>query len=305
VRHVLSGLVDAVRLLVISVVAVSILGGALWLRASATPQPTAATIDGNVNSGTGAAALSPGQLKAAGAAALEAAVLPAGSGYTFEIVQRSTMFAKPDGPRIEIPDPEDRYKTLGLTDEYELGSYIERGRVTPDGFWMEMRTGPGKDAKPDWAAEYQFGALVRAGRTYRNDGDGWYETDRPPGIGLDPRTAALLPALLRNATSAKDAGTTPVNDMTARALTARGAVADIPGIVAVDGEAFTELSTPIALAFDDLGRLVRLQAVARNTTMSDFDLLVDTVITFAYPATAAPLPLPEPAYTRTTPIVTP
>lgn len=245
------------------------------------------------------------ELKGDAATVLEEALAKGGAGVTFEIVQRSTMHAKDGGPQIEVPDPNDRYKSLGLADEYPLGSLIERGAVTPDGFWMEMRTGPAPDAEPDWQAEYQFGALVRDGKTWRNDGQGWYETDTPPGIGLDPRTAALLPQLLRNATEPADKGTASLDGRSVRQVDATGRVADVPGIVAVDGEAFTELKDPLEFSFDDQGRLVGLRSVARNTNMTDYDLLVETVITFAYPAAAEPLPEPSPLLTQTAPIVIP
>lgn len=259
---------------------------------------TAPAIDG------GAAALTPGQLKAAAADAFERLTDPGGAGYTFEIVQRSTLVAKAGGPRIQVPDPADFHTVKEVVDRYEVGSLIERGAVTPDGFWMEMRSGPQGDDKPDWTAEYQFGALVRDGTTYRNDGEGWYETDRPPGIGLDPRTAALLPTLLRNVAQPK-AATVELIPGQARALTASAAVKDIPGIVAVDGEPFTRLDAPAELAFDDAGRLIGLRIVAQNTNETTFDLLIETVISFAYPEQAADLPEPSPAYTRTTPITTP
>jgi hypothetical protein len=240
------------------------------------------------------AATTPTQAMGVAASALEAAWLPGAGGVTFEVVQRSTMHAKPAGPKIEIPDPSDRYKSLGFADEYYVGALLERGAVTPAGFWMEMRTGPAKDAQPDWEAPYQFGAIARDGKTWRNDGEGWYETDSPPGIGLDPKTASLLPRLLRNATGPTEAGIETVDGEEARKLTADGRVADIPGVVAADGLDFTVLAEPLELSFDDLGRLVKARVVARNTNMTDYDLIVETVITLRYPLTAAALPEPSP-----------
>jgi hypothetical protein len=244
----------------------------------------------------GVGALSPSELKDAGASAIEAATGAGGNGITFEIVQRSALHARPDGPLIEIPDPIDPSKSLGLAETYALGSLIERGAITPDGFWMEMRAGPAEGQDPDWKAAYQLGAIATGGKTWRNDGDGWYLTDRPPGIGLDPRTAALLPALLRNATEAADAGTEEVDGRMARNVTASARVEDIPGIVAVDGEAFTSLVGPLEFAFDDAGRLVQLRAIARNENEETFDLLVETVITFAYPASKPAIPEPAPTW---------
>src|SRR5204863_290981 len=128
-----------------------------------------------------------------------------------------------------------------------------------------------------------------------NDAAGWYATDNPPGVGLDPRTAALLPALLRKATGVADAGTTPVNGATLPAVTGSAKVADIPGVIASDGAGFTELVAPLEFAFDDQGRLAQVHVLARNTNLDVYDLLIDTTITFAYPTTAAPLPDPSPA----------
>ena len=185
---------------------------------------------------------------------LAAATAKDGAGYRFAIVQTSTLHARPDGPQIEVPDPADPHKSLGLADTYQIDTAIEHGAVTPDGFWMEMRSGPEAGKAPDFEkAPYRFGTLVTDGVTYRNDGDGWYETDRPPGIGLDPVTASLLPRLLRDATKPKDGGSAPADPADPsgtqfRLVTATGTVADIPGVIAVDGEPFTELTDPIPSA---------------------------------------------------------
>jgi hypothetical protein len=232
---------------------------------------------------------------AAAAAILDAKGAAGGPGYTFEILQRSTIHARPGEPQIEIPDPVDPHKSLGFADAYEVGALIERGAVTPAGFTMELRTGPAPGKDPDWKSAYQFGVISSGGKTFRNDGIGWYPTDSPPGVGLDPRTAALLPDLLRNATAVTDAGTKPVNGATLPAVTGSAKVADIPGVIAADGAGFTELVAPLDFAFDDQGRLAQIHVLARNTNLDVYDLLSDTTITFAYPTTAAPLPDPSPA----------
>ncbi len=157
-----------------------------------TAAPATVTVPVSAVAGPGG---TPAELKAAAADLLAAATAKGGTGYRFEIVQRSTLTAKAGGPRIEIPDPADRTKTLGSTDTYYLTGLVETGYVTSAGFAMEMRVGPASvDAKTDLAAgELLFRALVRDGVTYRDDGLGWYPTEDPPGIGLDPATAALLP----------------------------------------------------------------------------------------------------------------
>lgn len=253
----------------------------------------------------GAPGGTPAELKAAAADLLAAATAKGGSGYRFEIVQRSTLTAKPGGPRIDVPDPNDRGKSLGLADTYYLIGLVETGYVTPAGFAMEMRAGPASpDARVDLTGgELLFRALVRDGITYRDDGQGWYPTDQPPGIGLDPATAALLPGLLRNATAPATADLAAAEgelgraDASAtRAITAAGTVADLPGVVAVDGAPFTELTKPITFSFDAAGRLSSLLVTARNTNAAVHDLVVVTEITLHYDDVPTGLPAPEPAW---------
>jgi len=260
-------------------------GGALGGRSLGTPF------------GAGAAAnLSPAELTAAAADKLEAATAKGGTGYTFEIVQTSTMVARPGGPLIPVPDPVTR-GTLRMADRYFLNAVIEQGVVRPDGFWSQMRAGPAEGAKPDWAsARILFEALVRDDTRFRDDGDGWYEAAALPGIGLDPETAALLPDLLRGATTALDlpAGDTRVDPDAARTIGAEAKVADIPGVVAADGAAFTRLTAPLVYGFDAAGRLVSVTVSALNTNMTDFDLVIETSIVLAYDGVAG-LPEPKPA----------
>lgn len=227
------------------------------------------------------------------AAAVEAALGNSGHGFSFQVVSRSTLVAKPGGPKIEVPDPIDPQKTLGLADEYYVGASIAEGVVTPNGYFLQMRKGPDtKDAAPDFVnAERTLAALIVGGKTYRNDGDGWYETDSPPGIGLDRRTAALLPKLLRESTGAVPGGPRSVRGQTMASVRSSGKVADAPGLMGIDAEAFTEFVGPIDFAIDGTGKLAELHVVMRNTRQEVFDLLVDTVVTFDF---GQPGPLPEP-----------
>jgi hypothetical protein len=243
----------------------------------------------------GAGGATPEQLTEAAAQALEAATAPGGTGYRFEIIQTSTMVAKPDGPKIPIPAPTGR-GTIGTADRYFLNALIERGVARPDGFWSQMRVGPDEGAKPDWTgSQILYEALVRGDVPMRNDGDGWYEADALPGVGLDPDTAALLPALLRKAEPTDlPTGDEKTDPAAARNLEATAKPADIPGVVAADGAAFTELTDAIAYGFDDAGRLVRINVSALNTNMTDFDLVIETVISIAYDG-VDPLPEPKPA----------
>lgn len=262
----------------------------------------------------------------------------AANGLTFEIVQTSTIKARPDGPRVTIPDPADRTKDLGEADAYAVGTLIQRGIITPDGYWSELLHGPEPGAEADFDAAKAVSSrkgLVRDGVTYRDDGLGWHETAELPGIGLDPATIARLPELLGTAAGAKDvpladAATAPAAELDprfgavatelhadevaaaisglestdrapVRALATTASAALLPGIIATDLAADTELLDPVELRFDDAGRLVAISASARNLRMTDYDLVVDTLITFRYPTGPPPLPRPEPRYVEPAP----
>ena len=257
--------------------------------------------------GPGAAVtMTPAELQTTAAEAIERAVAPGGTGVTFEIVQRSTVHTRAGGDPLEIADPADPAKTVAVA-TVPAGTYLERGALTPAGFHSEIRRGPDDPAaKVDWdASPMELSALLRDGKTWRNDGAGWYATDRPPGIGLDPATAALLPTLLRGLSEARDAQAgqdDPFADVApSRRLAGATKVADVPGIIAVDLADATEIDDPADLAFDGSGRLIGLRIVARNTHLDAYDLLVETVIRFAYPERAPPLPAPEPVYVAPTP----
>ena len=253
--------------------------------------PATVTVPVDVVTG-GAPNADPATLKAAAADLLAATTAKDGTGYRFEIVQRSTFAEKAGGPALA---PGDAY-LIGL---------VETGYVTPAGFSMEMRAGPASPgATADLASgELLFRTLVRGDVTYRDDGEGWYRTDAPPGIGLDPVTAAALPGLLRHAENPKDADLAAATGelgkaraTAARAITADGTVADIPGVVAVDGADFTRLTGSIDFTFDEAGRLVGLVVTARNTNVTAYDLVVVTEITLRYDDVPTGLPKPEPAY---------
>lgn len=243
-----------------------------------------------------ASSTDPAALLASAADQLEAATAKGGPGYTFEVVARSILYARPDGPKIEVPDPLDPTKTLGLADEYDVGGSIASGFVTPDGYVLQMRRGPAtrQDAPDFEKAETTLAALVRDGKDYRNDGNGWYETDLLPGIGLDPRTIAGLPTLLRQGTEAKAEDPVTIAGTSMAAVSAAGTVADAPGLMAIDAAPFTEFVGPLTYAFDDQGRLAQLTVRMRDTNSKVFELIVETTITFGYDGVPTELPKPEP-----------
>ena len=245
-----------------------------------------------VHSAVAAPAVAPGtpaELRTTAATALDAALAKGGSGVRFEIVQTSTLRARPGGPKVDVPDPANPRKTLRYADEYEIAALLERGQVNAAGFFSEMLAGPAEGAKPDWDhAQVLFSALVSGGERWRNDGEGWYRADALPGIGLDPETTALLPRLLRDATKLADKGTiAPDDGLTLRAVDGAATEVDVPGVVAAGGERFTKLTEPVTFGFDAAGRLAWLRVVALNTNSTDYDLVVVTEIRLAYDAVDA------------------
>ena len=288
--------------LLVPILVVALASAGLTLARTSAPKTVTVPVSAVTGGAPGG---TPAELTAAAADLLAATTAKGGAGYRFEIVQRSTLVAKPGGPRIDVPDPADRSTSLGLADTYYLNGLVETGYVTPAGFTMEMRAGPASPGAPaDLAAgELLYRALVRDGTTYRDDGLGWYPTQDPPGIGLDPTTAGLLPMLLRHAGNAREAdlgtaeGELGRADPTAtRAIEASGTLDDIPGIIAVDGALFTELTEPLDFTFDAAGRLTGILVTARNTNVDVHDLVVVTEITLAYDGVPTELPKAEPRW---------
>jgi hypothetical protein len=236
------------------------------------------------------------ELLARGADKLEAATAADGTGYRFEVVARSIAYARPDGPRIEVPDPADPAAPPALVDEVDVGGSMASGYVTPDGYVLQMRRGPEtRQQPPDFdGAEPTLAALLRDGKPFRNDGAGWYETDLLPGLGLDPATIAGLPTLLRHGTDIKAEEPLEVKGTTMAAVSAKGTVADAPSLMGAGAEEFTVFDGPLTYAFDDQGRLAQLRVRMVNTNSRTFELVVETTIDFRYDDVPDDLPRPEP-----------
>ena len=243
----------------------------------------------------GAGASSVPVAQASSASVLAKALAPGGSGITFQVVQTSEVHARAGGSLIPVLDPRDPSKAASYADSVPSVSMVESGIATPDGFYAELMDGPSPGASPDWAGKPRYRALATGGKVYRDDGSGWYATDSPPGIGLDPASVRRLAGLVGNAASPADAGVDPANP-SLRLVAASASSADAPGLVASDGAAFTRLSGRATFALDPDGRVVRIHQIALNTNMTEFDLVVTTDIYISYGAGA--LPAASPALAR-------
>jgi hypothetical protein len=234
------------------------------------------------------------ELRTSAASKLEAAITAGGTGLTFEVVQRNTLFAKPDGPRIEIRSDADPETVTSVVDEYYVNAMASRGAVTDRAFWMEMRRGPAKDQVADFrGAELIFSVLERDGVLWRDDGVGWYHSDESPGMGMDPVSARQLPSMLRSLADATSLEPAVIEGRLLVGVRGTARPDDYPGVVAADGKAFTEGSFQVDCWFDDAGRLVRLEVRAQNLNQTSYDLVSHTVVTFGYGSTGEP-PDPSP-----------
>jgi hypothetical protein len=242
------------------------------------------------------AALSAEELTDQAAHQLELATAKGGQGYRFEVVQTTTMTAKPGGPLIDIPDPTNGRAIIGQATEYPYYVLLEQGLVTPAGFWSELRSWPIGAGEPDFnKAELRRSALVRDDDNWRNDREGWYRAEVLPGVGLDPQTADLLPKLLRQSTEQTKKDPETLDGAVVLRVDVTGKVANIPGVVAADGASYTELIAPVKFSFDESGRLVQIRVVALNANLKTYDLVVDTVISISYDGIGS-LPAPVPAW---------
>lgn len=238
--------------------------------------------------------LSADQLRSVAATTLDAALAKGGSGLTFEVVQRNTLHTKPGGPPIELKAEDDHSKVVATFDEVYANAMVSTGAVTDSAFWMQMRRGPAKDEAPDFSgAELRYSVIERDAVLWRDDGDGWYRTDVSPGMGMDPVSARKLPALLRELQGATSLDATELDGRFVAGVSGVTTVDDYPGVVASDGKAFTDPTFEVRCWFDDAGRLVRLEASARNLNQTTYDLVSQTVVTLGYGPTGDP-PDPSP-----------
>ena len=244
--------------------------------------------------------LSADQLRSVAATSLDAALAKDGGGLTFQVVQRNTLHTKPGGPPIELKAEDDHSQVVETVDEAYVNAMVSTGAVTDTAFWMQMRRGPAKDEAPDFTgAELRYSVIERDGVLWRDDGDGWYQTDVSPGMGMDPISARNLPGLLRALQAASGLEPAVIDGRELVGVSGMTTVDDYPGVIASDGKGFTDATFEVRCWFDDAGQLVRLEASARNLNQTTYDLVAETVVTFGYgsigePPDPSPTMAPEP-----------
>ena len=232
---------------------------------------------------------------AVAADALATAMAAGGTGLTFEVAQRDSVHAKPGGPLIGVRDPVDPTKVVAEVEAVAVNTVITRGAVTADAFWMEMRLSPGSEPNPRFDGSAFFSrVLERGGVIWRDDGDGWYETDVSPGSGMDPVSARLLPKLLLSAADVTGLQPELKDGRLLPGVRGAASVNDYPGVLASDGRDFTSPTFEVTYWLDEAGRLVRLETTALNLNENEYDLVSETIVTFGYGSTGDP---PEPSPT--------
>ncbi|MBI2781170.1 MAG: RHS repeat protein [Chloroflexi bacterium] len=251
------------------------------------PPPAQGLPPGGLTAGGTPGPLTADERKAGAADRFEAALAAGGSGVTFEVTQHNTLYARAGGPKIELTDPADQTKVVAQVDERYVNTILSQGSVTADAFWMEMRVSRAFDAmfaKADFLVRVQ----EADGKLWRDDGAGWYGTDESPGVGMDPVTARLVPTLLRSLADAQPTDPLQFDGRVLPGISGTAAKGVFPGVIAADGVGLTEATFQVESWFDAEGRLVRLQARARNLNQSTYDLISETVVTFGYGGAGKP-----------------
>ena len=273
-------LVEFANGLAMTAVMAALLLGAFFIRATvlgSSFQPTRVDLT----------ALSSREISALAADSLAATLGADGAGLTFDVVQTATLRAKPDGPKIEERDQEDRSKVVAVFDERQVAVLMTTGSVTADEFWMDISVVPPSDF--DRSAAQLFARVVENGGViWRNDGYGWYVAEGSPGVGMDPVSARLLPQLVRGLTETTSLGLSEVDGKTVAGTRGDSRPADFPGVIAADGASFTEATFKVDTYVDDQGRLAKLVATARNLSQEVYDLVIETTISFTYGIQGSP-----------------
>ena len=253
---------------------------AYWL-SSRTPSPTPAVQGGY-----------PALLQKA-AADTAARLAPAGSGLSFTALQRQVLYHVAGAPDLTVPNPSASASPL-VVDSFDVGANVTRGFTRGSDFFMEIRGIDPAGTVADFdQGKVIFQVITHAGTIWRNEGQGWYTTDTPPGLGIDPFSLSHLPGLLGHLVSVKDLGDEPFQGQPGHHFSGFIDGSDWPGFTASDGVTFTSSPIPIDVWVSPDGRLLGLSGQARNLNHQVQDLEIVDGLSFAADVPAA-FPAPSP-----------
>jgi hypothetical protein len=269
IRTVAAGITGVLLPVIVAVILVAARGGAI---AAATPAKSLATAGSQ----------------------LAAAIGPGGQGFNFFATQRTTEYQRAGGTAIAVVDPSDDRKVIGQTDHLFINAMMSKGFVRPDGFFMDMRLGSSTSGAADFAsAPTTFSVLARDATTWRNDGQGWYQTAELPGMGIDLVTIRQLPSAFGHVVGLTASGTDNVNGVAASVYSGSLTPTDYPGAVAAGGASFTDSTIAFKVWIAGDGRPLQLWIRARNTNQPIYDLVSETTLSFDFtPAAALPSAAP-------------
>jgi len=217
--------------------------------------------------------------------ALDARLASNGQGIVFTATQLQLLRPYPNGPILyRQPERDNPTATPVAVDQIILGALSGRGAATGTAFFAEWFDGQGENGTPSFAGTRTFGGLSRDGAIWRRDdrsdadGLGWLATSEMPGFGIDPLSLREFSELLRHLTALQNLG------VDADGHHWRGAVDPLwyPGVVSVDGSAFTASPIPVEIWLDTGDRLVGLFAIAQNLNEPVYQLLCVNRIAFDY-----------------------
>ena len=231
----------------------------------------------------------PAQLLARAAGDLSLRLAPGGQGLSFEVLQRQSPVLGPMAPSLPVALP-------GSDGKPASSAYMTRGFARGTDFYMAIRAVDPALATPTFEGGLPlFEAIASGGRSWRQEGEGFYETAVLPGLGIDPVSLARFPDLLRHLAGPVDVGEDTVGGEQAHHLRGTASVADWPGFIATDAAGLTASPFTVEVWLATDGRLLALEGSTRNLSEPGHDLEVSDRITFG---TAVPERAPDPSPLR-------
>lgn len=217
-----------------------------------------------------------------------------GEGVSFLVLQRQVLHQTSAAPELRTdadPSPEAGAGPMNV-------AYMTRGFARDGVLSMEIRAvDPSLDAPSFEDGLLLFRVLTKDDQVWRDEGEGFYTVDDPPGLGMDPASISRLPALLEHLEHVVDLGEQIYQGDNAHRY--RGEVAAVrwPGIIAADALAFTESPLELDAWIGQDGELVGL--AARTSNLNEEVNHVSVIVNVSFgrdvpPLMPAPIPLRPP-----------